>query len=119
MSRSIPSVRTTPKPRVENDARPYTHGMNRPSPSHPMVKKLVSAALVPILALSSVFNALPALGQVEITPRAALTSGVASGVRSVPAALGSVHGLPVLAAPSALSVLAPTAMSAAAIPELQ
>jgi hypothetical protein len=80
------------------------------SPSRALLKKLVSAAMTPIFLLGSVLGALPAAAQVEVAPRASVSGAAGSAVvRSVPAALSGIQGLPVLSAPSTLS--------AGAIPE--
>ena len=66
--------------------------------------------MAPIFLLGSVFNALPALAQVEIAPRAMTAGSAIAAVRPVPAALGGIQGLPVMAAPS---VFAPVAAAGA------
>ncbi len=49
--------------------------MNDHQPSRSPLIRLISAAMAPMFLLGSVFNALPALAQVEIAPRAAILGG--------------------------------------------
>lgn len=79
-------------------------------------KTLSSAALIPIFLLGSVFNALPALAQVEMASRAALPGdSVSASVSAIPSALSAAPGLSVLAAPLSAPAAAPVLSAAAAV----